>query len=161
MEHSLCFTGHRLQKLGFDEGHPLCTQLKERLKSEIEKKIQLGATDFYCGMALGTDMWCGQIVIELKKTYPHIRLIACVPHIGQEKSWSQSEQERYRALLAAADESVVFFEHYVNGCMQKRNRYMVDHCSHVIAVFNGSGGGTKTTLEYAQKKGLDIVVINP
>ena len=55
----------------------------------------------------------------------------------------------------------MFYDHYVNGCMQKRNRYMVDSAAHMIAVFNGSPGGTKSTIEYAKRKGLDIILLDP
>lgn len=55
----------------------------------------------------------------------------------------------------------MFYDHYVKGCMQKRNRYMVDATAHMIAVFSGSPGGTKSTIEYAQRKGLDIILLDP
>lgn len=90
-EKSLCFTGHRPQKLpyGMDEDHDMCRRLKARLRTDIEIKIQSGVETFYCGMAWGTDIWCGEIVLDLKVQYPHIRLIACIPHIGQEKGWNE------------------------------------------------------------------------
>lgn len=162
-EKSLCFTGHRPQKLpyGMDEDHDMCRRLKARLRTDIEAKIQAGVENFYCGMAWGTDIWCGEIVQDLKAQYPHIRLIACIPHIGQEKGWNEGYIARYHSLLQSADESIVFYDHYVKGCMQKRNRYMVDATAHMIAVFNGSPGGTKSTIEYAKRKGLDIILLDP
>lgn len=106
-------------------------------------------------------IWCGEIVRDLKAQYPRIRLIACIPHIGQEKGWNEGYIARYHSLLQFADDSIVFYDHYVNGCMQKRNRYMVDSAAHMIAVFNGSPGGTKSTIEYAKRKGLDIILLDP
>lgn len=97
----------------------------------------------------------------MKAQYPHIRLIACIPHIGQESSWNDDYKTRYTRLLQSADDSIVFYDHYVKGCMQKRNRYMVDATAHMIAVFNGSPGGTKSTIEYAKRKGLDIILLDP
>lgn len=131
---SLCFTGHRPQKLpyGMDEDHDMCRRLKARLRTDIEAKIQAGVENFYCGMAWGTDIWCGEIVQNLKAQYPHIRLIACIPHIGQEKGWNEGYIARYHSLLQSADDSIVFYDHYVKGCMQKRNRYMVDATAHMI-----------------------------
>ncbi len=40
-----------------------------------------------------------------------------------------------------------------------RNRWMVDHFSKLIAVYTGAPGGTKETITYAKKKGLDIARI--
>ena len=42
-----------------------------------------------------------------------------------------------------------------------RNRYMVDHADTLIAVYGGGAGGTKNTLEYAQRRGLQIAMISP
>lgn len=64
-------------------------------------------------------------------------------------------------MLDSADESIVFYDHYVRGCMQKRNRYMLENAMHMIAVFNGSPGGTQTTIEYAKRKGLNIIILDP
>ena len=45
--------------------------------------------------------------------------------------------------------------------MIQRDEYMVDKSSLLIAVFDGSKGGTKHTFDYALKKGISIVRINP
>ena len=42
-----------------------------------------------------------------------------------------------------------------------RNRYLVDHANFLIAVYDGKPGGTQYTVEYARKKGLEIVQIEP
>ena len=54
----------------------------------------------------------------------------------------------------------VLSEAYSPGCMQRRNRYMVDHASLVLACYNGSPGGTMSTLLYARRQGLKIVTID-
>ncbi len=163
MDKSLCFTGHRPQKLiyGFNENHEMCVRLKDRIMIEIKQKIEEGIDTFLCGMAIGTDIWCGETVVELRKEYQNIRLIACIPHIGQEEMWNEDYKERYRELLRHADEKIIISDHYTKDCMQLRNRYMVDHSSNMIAVFNGQEGGTKTTIEYAIKKGRNIILLDP
>ena len=49
------------------EEHPMCAALKARLRETIEECIKDGADCFFSGMARGTDMWCAEIVLELKK----------------------------------------------------------------------------------------------
>ena len=51
----------------------------------------------------------------------------------------------------------LYFCECVLACMQRRDRYMVDHASLLIAVFDGSPGGTQYTVQYAMGRGLDIV----
>ena len=38
---------------------------------------------------------------------------------------------------------------------------MVENSSLLIALFDGKSGGTKSTIDYAKKKGLKIVIIAP
>ena len=45
--------------------------------------------------------------------------------------------------------------------MQRRDRYLVDHASLLIAVFSGSPGGTRYTMQYAMGRGLAIVDLPP
>jgi len=46
---------------------------------------------------------------------------------------------------------------YSSSCMLRRDRYMVDHASLLIAAFDGSSGGTRYTVEYALNRGLSIL----
>ena len=50
-------------------------------------------------------------------------------------------------------------EQYYNGCFMERNRYMVEQSGRLIAVVNGTKGGTAATLRYAEKQGLEIDLI--
>ena len=69
-----CFSGHRAQSLpwGFNEKDERCKKMKSRLKKEIISAINSGYSTFICGMALGFDTICAEMVLKLKKNYPHI-----------------------------------------------------------------------------------------
>lgn len=158
-----CFTGHRNQKLpwGFNENNERYFTAKQNTKEEIVKAIQNGYNYFHCGMALGFDVMVAEIILELKKEYPNIVLECDIPCKDQEKKWIKSQQERYNNILKLADKVVFFHEFYVDGCMQERNRYMVDNSTMLIALYNGRHGGTKQTIDYAKEKGLQIIIIKP
>ena len=51
------FTGHRPPKFPwkYEEKDARCVELKTVLSQQIEKMVVAGVTDFYSGMALGTD----------------------------------------------------------------------------------------------------------
>lgn len=164
-QNACCFSGHRPTKLpyGYDEEHPNCLALKLKLAVEIEQMRKKGVTTFLIGMAQGPDIWCAEIVLDLKQAYPdtEIKLIAVLPFEGQADRWHEEYRERYFNILARADDVVTLQAHYTKGCMQKRNRYLVDSSAHMIAVYNGQKGGTQFTVDYAVQKGLDIVIFNP
>lgn len=159
-----CFTGHRNQKLPwrFNEEDERCKIMKKNLKLEIERAIAKGYTTFLCGMAIGFDMFCAETVLELKQHYSHIKIIGAIPCRNQDSLWSAVYQERYRRLLMQLDGIRCKYDEY-NGaeCMLERNRFMVNNSSLMIALFNDLPGGTKSTIDYAKRQGLEIVIIKP
>ena len=150
------FSGHRPGKLsfGYDEGHPDCLRLKVKLFGEVDNMRKSGVTTFLAGMAQGIDLISAEIVLDIKRTYPddNIRLISVVPYKGQPDRWSAEYRERYFTVLSKADQAAILQKRYTDTCMQERNRYMVHLSSHLIAVYNGTKGGTQHTVDYAIKK---------
>lgn len=111
-------------------------------------------------MALGIDMIAAEIVLKLKKKHPSIKLECAIPCLNQTSSWQKNSIKRYQEILSKADKiTKVSDVNYFNGCMQKRNEYMLNKSSLLMAVFNGSAGGTKHTVDLAKRKGIEIVII--
>ena len=156
-----CFTGHRPAKLpwGDDESDVRCLALKARIRAAVESAILEGMEHFICGMAEGCDLYFCEIVLELKARYPHITLEAALPCPTQADKWSEASRARYRALLVRCDYETMVSAAYSSGCMQRRNRYMVDHASLLIAAHDGVPGGTRNTIEYALKRGVSVMDI--
>ena len=163
IEDTVCFTGHRSQKLpwGFNEKDERCFITSLYAYVEIEGAIKSGKKHFISGMALGFDMMCAEIVLELKKKYEHVSLECAIPCNGQELRWPLSEQNRYKKIVSQADKITIISNVYTNECMHERNKYMIDNSSLVIALFNGKSGGTKLTIDYAKSQNKDIVIIRP
>jgi len=147
-----CFTGHRPEKIDCSE--PV---IKKLLKEEIIKAIHEGYTEFITGAARGSDIWAGEIVIELKKEYKSIDLICAVPYPGFDKKWSLEWKNKYRKLLSSAKETVYIRRSFSYDSFQLRNKYMVDRSNMVIAVFNNERGGTYNTIRYAAKRGIKVI----
>ena len=148
-----CFSGHRVISQGQVQ------QIKKQLYTEIEKMIQGGVQYFGNGGALGFDTMAAQIIIELKKQHPAIRLIMVLPCRNQDINWKPADRQRFRDILAQADKIVYVSEKYYPGCMQKRNRYLVDNSAHCICYLQKNSGGTAYTVRYAQQLHLNIIRI--
>ena len=82
---------------------------------------------------------------------------AVIPCPTQADAWPEGERIRYQALVRACDYETLVSKHYTSDCMQRRNRYLVDHASLLIAVYDGTAGGTQYNIQYAMRRGLDIV----
>ena len=156
-----CFTGHRPEKLpwGADECDPRCIKLKEELACHLEGLYLAGCRHFLCGMARGCDMYFAEGVLALRKKYPDVTLEAALPCDTQSSAWPADERRRYEHLLAESDEVSFVAHRYTPGCMQRRNEYMVESSGVLLAVYNGSAGGTMQTILFAQRKGLRVITI--
>lgn len=161
-----CFTGHRPHKaplLG-TPSDPRYQALENHICLEILTKAMVYHCDtFLCGMAQGTDMLCGALVLRLRRMFRlDMRLVCVVPFLAQAKEWEPSAQERYKALLAAADEKILLSRDYTAACLLRRNEWMVAHSSHMIAVYDPRlRGGTAHTVSLARRAGLDVRGIDP
>lgn len=158
-----CFTGHRPSKLpwGADEADPRCVALKRKLSDAVEAAYAEGFRHFITGMALGCDLYFAEIVLALRQRQGDVSLEAAVPCPTQADGWSGADQRRYQRILRLCDYETVVQDHYSPGCMQRRNRYMVDHSALLIAVYDGQAGGTRQTLEYAIARGIPFLDIRP
>jgi len=62
----------------------------------------------------------------------------------------------------AANEVIYVGREYNRECMLERNRYLVDHASILLAVYNGQyRSGTAMAIRYAKSKGREIIGIDP
>ncbi|MCD8237454.1 MAG: DUF1273 domain-containing protein [Prevotellaceae bacterium] len=149
---SVCFSGHRNIPFAWRRN------LKQRIKSEIAKAYADGYRRFYCGMAMGFDMLAAEAALSLQSELRDLQVIAVVPFRGQADRWSKEVQDKYNAILRIVDDVVVLSERYYNSCLLKRNDYMVNHSSRLIAYHDGTNrGGTFYTVKKAGQNGLEVV----
>ena len=158
---TVCFSGYRPEKLpwGYDECDPRCAQLKQRLRRAVCAACDDGFRHFICGMARGVDLYACEAVLQLREKYRDVTVEAAIPCPSQPEGWPEEEQRRWHDLVDRCDYETVVQDHYDAGCMQRRNRYMVDHASLLIAVNDGARGGTRSTIEYAFKRGVNVLDI--
>jgi uncharacterized phage-like protein YoqJ len=141
-------TGHRPSKLGGYSDHTW-----RRLLLTAERALELlEPREVISGMALGWDQ-----AIATQALAMGIPVVAAVPFAGQEDRWPYNSQQRFRDLLDRAREAVVVsLGGYSPARMQRRNEWMVDRCDTVLALWDGSPGGTSRCVEYAQRIGRPV-----
>jgi uncharacterized phage-like protein YoqJ len=164
-ENTCCFSGHRPERLPWrdNEADARCVRLKSELLAAVRDACGGGWRHFICGMARGCDTYFCETVIALMETAPNVTLEAAVPHERQSAGWAARDRARYDKLLLLCDKiTVVGGERASRGDMARRNRYMADKSSLLIAVYDGGqSGGTAYTRAYAQKRGLRVVTLTP
>ena len=121
-EKTCCLTGHR--KI-IDN----TLEIKTSLKTVLVKLIESGYTYFGTGGALGFDCLAAETILELKNTYPHIKLILVLPCYAHNRYWLKYEIEYFENIKTQADKIKYTSKNYYKGCMQERNRHLVKHSS--------------------------------
>lgn len=145
----LAGTGHRPDKLG-GYGAEVSARLVDLARAAL---VKYQPDEVISGMALGWDTALALAAIELG-----IPLTAAVPFEGQERKWRPEQQEVFRAILARATTVVIVSPGgYAVWKMQVRNEWMVDRATGLLALWNGSGGGTGNCIEYARTRQVEIV----
>ncbi len=151
-KNSCAFTGHRPYKLPwrYDEADSRCVALKATLVEQIEALVEAGVTQYYSGCADGTDLWCAEIVLALRKKNPALNLHCILPCEGQADKWSDLARERYHSILKQADTVDYVSRSYYDGCMIDRNHQLVESADLLLAVYNGvRRSGTGATVNYS------------
>ena len=158
-----CFTGHRPDKLpwGYDEQDPRCLALKRSLARELESLYRRGFRHFISGMAQGSDLWFAEAALALREKYPDLSVEGAVPFPAQADHWPEDQRLRWQDILERCDLETAVQQRYDRFCMFRRDRYMVDRSAAVLAVFDGTPGGTQYTLNYAMEKKLEILLLDP
>lgn len=151
-----CFTGHR----------NMPKSDKSRVLREIISTVSFlsskGVTNFRAGGALGFDTLAAAVVIDLKRQNPKLKLILDLPFPGQSDNWNENEKRIYEFEKAHADEINFYGETPVGRAkiseyMFKRNRALVDNSSYCICYLKNNKGGTAYTVDYATRRGLEII----
>ena len=132
------------------------------LRREVLRLVrEEGFTRFLSGGALGFDTLAAETVLEISEDYPHVELVIVRPCEDQTRGWSAKDTTRYEAILARASEVVTLAPAYHPGCMQARNRYLVEHSAVCICYLTERAGGTAYTVRYAASRGLPVVNLAP
>jgi len=155
----LGITGHRPYKLsGYDDISNLSAPLKLKMELFFKEK---SVTTLVSGMAQGVDQWAVEVALNLG-----IKVKALIPCINQEKLWPFLSQARYYNLLTMIEEhkgSVIYVsqEEYQKGCMHRRNLGIVNSSDELLAIWDGTKGGTQDCVRIASREGVLVTILNP
>lgn len=158
-ETTCCFTGPRPPRLPMNgnEYSAEIAGLKAAIRTAVIDAYEEGFRFFMSGMAEGFDLFAAETVIELKKIFSEIALVAVFPSADFSKKHSASVRKRIEKILENSDSAISLCESYVPGCEHLRNKYMVDNSTRIIGYYNGLSSGTAHCWNYAVKNNLELV----
>ena len=94
-------------------------------------------------------------VLNLRRKYPHIKLIMVLPCKDQSKYWNKADKNIYEFIKKQSDKVVYTSEFYKDkSCILDRNRLLIDNSSVCITYKTKNTGGTSYTINYAKEKNI-------
>ena len=155
-------TGHRPNKLwGYGEEAKIPEE-KMRVYF-MNTLLGMKATEAITGMALGVDTIYARAVLGLKDMGYDVKLTCAIPCRNHNSKWkSQKAIDEYNYILSRADKVVLVSDcDYNNAVMQLRNEWIVDNSDVIIAVWDGSKGGTDNCVKYAKARNKELRYVRP
>lgn len=149
---TVCFSGHR--------SYPSTAEDALRLAAAVENAYTDGYRTFISGMAPGFDLAAARAVLRLRSRSGDVRLVCAVPFEKQSRDFSPDDLRRYDALLGSADRVEILAGQWRPGIYYRRNDWMVERSSRLIAWYDAStepSSGTRHTVRAAVRAGLAVV----
>ena len=142
----LAATGHRATKLGTS------VAAEDALIALARRHLaRLMPTQVISGMATGWDQAVAQAAVDLG-----IPFIAAVPFEGFGRKHCKETIWRFMGMLAKASQIEIISQVPISSALQRRNEWMVDRADKMLALWDGSWGGTFNCVQYAEKKGVPV-----
>ncbi|MFS0840335.1 DUF1273 domain-containing protein [Paenibacillus sp. UNC499MF] len=101
---NLLVTGYRAHELNiFNEKHEGIEYIKKAIAGRLIPLIEDGLEWVITPGQYGVDLWACEVVIELKKQYPQLKLSILTAYANPEEKWKEDKQEFYRGILKDVD----------------------------------------------------------
>lgn len=157
---TVAFTGYRSPKLPDSCSETVQAHLSLLLINAIKDSYAKGYRVYLNGMMSGWDILAAEAVLTLRSELTDIRCVSIAPFRKSyfaNSNWTPDWKVRALNVYRQSDLALCLSEQYQRGTYYNRDRFLIDHASCVIAFYDGKPGGTKYTIDYAAKTGLEII----
>ncbi|MFD2701242.1 DUF1273 domain-containing protein [Paenibacillus shunpengii] len=136
-------TGYRANELGiFNQKHPGIPYIKQAIRSKLITLIEEGAEWIITPGQYGVDLWACEVVIELKKEYPQLKLSIISAFMNPEEKWSDDKKEYYEDILRNVDYYGIVSKQPYAGPWQfaARDELLFRKTDHILLVYDEENG---------------------
>lgn len=135
----LYITGYQSYELRiFNEKDPKLQVIKKVLKNEIKNYVENGLEWVMVAGGLGIELWAGEVVAELKPTYPELKLALILPFADYGNQWNEKNQLLLTEVKTQADFcDSVSHEPYKNpGQFKNLTTFLLAHTDGALIVYD-------------------------
>lgn len=175
---SIALTGHRPNKLGgYNMEQPSYQKLQQHLQQIIVKQFDVfDIVVGHSGLALGADTVWTKAILAVKEQHPErVVFHAEIPCMEQSQPWfKQSDIDFWQHSVTSADLATVYGSlaeipnvkdpkriKLASQLLKERNVGMMSHADWVLAIHDGTPGGTSHAVKYCNDKSIPVHTIDP
>ncbi|WNF35129.1 DUF1273 domain-containing protein [Bacillaceae bacterium IKA-2] len=135
----LTVTGYKSHELGiFDEKNLGIVYIKKVLQKRLISLIDDGLEWVLISGQLGVELWCAEVVSDLKQEYPQLKLAVLTPFYNQEERWNDLKKEQYRKVLQNADyvNSITKRNYESPSQLKMKNQYLIEKSDGLLVIYD-------------------------
>ncbi|PNZ70224.1 DUF1273 domain-containing protein [Staphylococcus croceilyticus] len=136
---TLYVTGYKSFELNiFKDDMPEVNYLKAFIKHKLLQYIDEGLEWVLIQGQIGIELWAAEVVLDLKQTYPELKLGIITPFYGHTSKWNEVNQAKYNAIVEKADflESVHHTEYEGPYQFKQTDQFMLDHTDMTLLIYD-------------------------
>ncbi|MFB3163014.1 DUF1273 domain-containing protein [Neobacillus sp. 179-J 1A1 HS] len=163
----LAISGYKPFELGiFKNDHPAVLFIKAALKKELIPMMEAGLEWVLISGQLGVELWAAEVVFELKSEFPDVKIAVITPFLDQEASWSETNSEWYKSILAQADfiDSVTKKGYEKPWQFRLKNQFFIEKSDALLLLYDQEKEGSpkyiyEMAVQYQNKHSYPIQLV--
>ena len=132
-------TGYKSFELNiFKDDAPEVSYLKKFISHKLEQLLDEGLEWVLIQGQMGIELWTAEVVLDLKKDYPELKLGIITPFLGHTHRWNEQNQAKYASIDQQADftESIHHTDYQGPFQFKQADQFMLDHTECTILIYD-------------------------
>lgn len=144
-QESLLVAGYKPYELGiFSANHPGIPVIRYCLRNHLQEMADSGLKWVVISGEPGVELWAAEETLDLKQTYPELKLAVLVPFLGQEERYKDWLKIQYQSVLEKADFTGAISNRPYESPVQLRqkNDFLVAKTDGMLALYDEEKTGS-------------------
>ncbi|UDI78267.1 DUF1273 domain-containing protein [Staphylococcus taiwanensis] len=120
------------------------TYLKKFIKHKLLQYLDEGLEWVLIQGQIGIELWAAEVVIDLKSTFPELKLGIITPFYNHISKWNEHNQIKYNQIVQKADfiESVHHSEYEGAFQFKQTDQFMLEHSDMSLLIYDDEQEGS-------------------
>ncbi|MFJ8520119.1 DUF1273 domain-containing protein [Lysinibacillus xylanilyticus] len=154
----IIITGYRPHELGiFNDKHPGIAIIKKALENRLRILIDEGLEWVIISGQQGVETWGIEVILTLRKEFPHLKYAVITPFLEQEKNWQEQKKEKYQTLVAQADfvTSVTKKPYEAPWQFIEKDKFIIQNTDGLLLIYDEENEGSPKYMKRLAEKYME------